>query len=423
VKIYYDLQDLDVDTDCIDDIRDFSSLGNHGDTRGGPILVEWNRVTGFSNSIQINNGWNIVSFPGIHPNSMQLDTLFRFWDHSGNLYSYDGSFYIIEDTLKSAFGYWLKHDGDHIYSWDGTVQDGVLYPLLDYVSPNPFNGISGWNIFGIYDYTILPQNLTSDPPGLIDATIYKFGEWYTPADTLFPGRGYWIKLSESGQIIYPTRNAIPKRNSEELINKDWAKIIIKDASGKLFILYSSNETGQLDKYSLPPKPPPGLFDVRFTSDRFVEDISTKKIIEISGAEYPVMIRVEGVSVNISDAGLGEFFSAKIKDGEEIIIENNVLTKLAIVTSGVILIEYKMEQNYPNPFNPSTKIKYSIPINEFVTLKVYNTIGEEIVVLVNTQQQAGNYDVEFNAESLPSGIYYYRIQTGSFTHTKKMILMK
>jgi len=81
------------------------------------------------------------------------------------------------------------------------------------------------------------------------------------------------------------------------------------------------------------------------------------------------------------------------------------------------------QNYPNPFNPSTQIKYSIPKDGQVTLKVYNMLGQEVATLVNQQQQAGNYTVNFNASRLASGIYMYRIQSGSFSLTKKMTLLK
>ena len=85
--------------------------------------------------------------------------------------------------------------------------------------------------------------------------------------------------------------------------------------------------------------------------------------------------------------------------------------------------FTLLQNYPNPFNPMTKIIYSIPQIDFVTLKVYDILGREIAVLVNEEKPAGKYEVEFDGSSLASGIYFYRIQAGSFVDTKKMILMK
>ena len=83
----------------------------------------------------------------------------------------------------------------------------------------------------------------------------------------------------------------------------------------------------------------------------------------------------------------------------------------------------LEQNYPNPFNPSTIIKYSIPASKFVTLKVYDVLGNEIATLVNEDKQAGTYEVEFNAIYLSAGVYYYTLITDNFVQTKKMILLQ
>jgi hypothetical protein len=85
--------------------------------------------------------------------------------------------------------------------------------------------------------------------------------------------------------------------------------------------------------------------------------------------------------------------------------------------------YSLSNNYPNPFNPSTTISYSVPEIEFVTIKVYYVLGNEVAILVNEEKSVGSYEVEFNATSLPSGIYFYRIQAGTFIETKKMVLLR
>ncbi|MBV6422019.1 MAG: hypothetical protein DAHOPDDO_03307 [Ignavibacteriaceae bacterium] len=88
-----------------------------------------------------------------------------------------------------------------------------------------------------------------------------------------------------------------------------------------------------------------------------------------------------------------------------------------------LYEYSLNQNYPNPFNPSTTISYSIKSDGFVNLKVYDMLGTEAASLVNENQEAGNYSVRFDASSLPSGIYVYRLTAKDFTSTKKLMLVK
>jgi Concanavalin A-like lectin/glucanases superfamily/Secretion system C-terminal sorting domain len=85
--------------------------------------------------------------------------------------------------------------------------------------------------------------------------------------------------------------------------------------------------------------------------------------------------------------------------------------------------FLLSQNYPNPFNPATKINYDIPQSSFVNIKVYDVLGNEIETLVNEQKLKGNYEINFDASRLASGIYFYQLQAGSFISTKKMILIK
>ncbi len=91
-------------------------------------------------------------------------------------------------------------------------------------------------------------------------------------------------------------------------------------------------------------------------------------------------------------------------------------------SGVIS-DFSLEQNYPNPFNPTTIISYSLPFTSKVVLKVYNLLGQEVASLINSQQTAGVHQVVFDGSNLSSGVYFYHIQAGNFSATKKLILMK
>lgn len=97
-----------------------------------------------------------------------------------------------------------------------------------------------------------------------------------------------------------------------------------------------------------------------------------------------------------------------------IIEVNISTTPA---------DFELSQNFPNPFNPSTTIKFSIPSNQYVTLKVYDLLGKEVVTLFDENLNAGTYQKEFNANHLASGMYLYKLQSGQFTSTKKLLLLK
>lgn len=85
--------------------------------------------------------------------------------------------------------------------------------------------------------------------------------------------------------------------------------------------------------------------------------------------------------------------------------------------------FRLYQNYPNPFNPRTKIKYQIPELSNIKLTVYDVLGREVRTLVNEEKPAGSYEAEFNGKDLPSGVYFYRIETGKYSDTKKFVLLK
>jgi hypothetical protein len=89
----------------------------------------------------------------------------------------------------------------------------------------------------------------------------------------------------------------------------------------------------------------------------------------------------------------------------------------------IPLEYTLKQNYPNPFNPTTTIEFDLPYSEFVTLKIYNILGEEVSTLVSKKLAVGNYKYEWDSSSLASGVYLYRLEAGDFVESKKMILLR
>jgi len=106
------------------------------------------------------------------------------------------------------------------------------------------------------------------------------------------------------------------------------------------------------------------------------------------------------------------------------IDNNGTFKYTkTIEVGTDFLKYDLAQNYPNPFNPSTVIEYSIHATSNVKVEVYNVLGKLITTLVNENQETGNYQVNFDASGLSSGIYYYKIQSSNFAATKIMLLLK
>ena len=86
-------------------------------------------------------------------------------------------------------------------------------------------------------------------------------------------------------------------------------------------------------------------------------------------------------------------------------------------------DFRLEQNYPNPFNPTTRIRFEVPKQGLVRLAVYDALGREVKLLIQEIKSAGVYETDFDAENLPSGVYFYRLNSGNFTETRKMMFVK
>jgi hypothetical protein len=99
------------------------------------------------------------------------------------------------------------------------------------------------------------------------------------------------------------------------------------------------------------------------------------------------------------------------------------TALLSIASSPVVTAYALEQNFPNPFNPSTTIQYALPNAGDVRLTVFNVLGQEAATLVNENKPAGTYSVQFDASRLASGLYFYRLQAGSYVEMKKLVLLK
>ncbi len=160
---------------------------------------------------------------------------------------------------------------------------------------------------------------------------------------------------------------------------------------------------------------------------------TSNSITVSAPNYQIT-----ASTVVLDANFKPISSTSLSAGQQVTIWSSLSssqpTALQIQTSAAVVTdvknntstlpkEYKLSQNYPNPFNPSTNIRYTLPQQGLVTLRVYDILGREVATLVNEVKPAGTYVVRFDAGQLASGVYLYRIESGNFISTKKLVLLK
>jgi hypothetical protein len=233
---------------------------------------------------------------------------------------------------------------------------------------------------------------------------------------------------------------------------------VVNGDGNKQTLYAKNGKHKLDvgftNFDMPPEPIGGIFHAKFKTDKFIENIPPGKgllkiPIKVKNAQYPITVNWKikegnGVKYWISKSGddkdkqpltgNGSIGLGSTKDGDIIIIAQAIdpcgdIEYKSGIQEGIeeqlsqLPEDYKLEQNTPNPFNPSTIINYQLPIDNYVTIKVYNILGEEIATLIDDMQDAGYKSVMFDGSNFSSGIYFVRMNSGSYNDVKKIVLAK
>jgi trimeric autotransporter adhesin len=376
-------------------------------------------------TINVNSGWNLVSAPLITAD-MRKTSLFQ---HSvSEAYSYESGYHA-KDTINNMTGYWLKYSSIEAIDIFG-------FPFTD----DTLEVSEGWNLIGSITNPIEATSITSAPPGIFNSICFTYQSGYKIADSLYPGKGYWVKSAQNGKLIFSStahsRSSVvsPKQSAISTYNK----ISITDAANRQQVLYFGNRNAQNDfgiVFTMPPLPPTGVFDARFSTNNLCEfavGVESREIpIVISSAQFPVQVSWD-ISADICLASL------VIGDQEVTLDENEsfeilnpgVSLTLKIISAVDMPKEFALVQNYPNPFNPVTTIRYQLPVESKVSLRIFNVLGQEVGLVVGTVQAAGYKSFEWNSSGHASGVYFYRLDaTGvsnpsqRFSQTRKMVLVR
>lgn len=367
-------------------------------------------------SFSTSSGWNLLSVPLNLPN-MSKNELFP--SATSNAFTFNDDLgYVKHDTLKVTKGYWLKFAAQQQHSFQG---------LANYVLNIPV--VKGWNLIGTTYKSVPVSSVTTSPAGIIQSPFFEYNNGYSQATELDKGKGYWVKVKQNGTLTLHTTypKVLGKEIYVENVSEKWPTIIVTDANGNQTRLYLTETEKLSNNYELPPSPPYGAYDVRFTTDKYVEDLSTGSYtLSLNSVAYPIKIKIENFeedyTFRLSDGLDGKIYEDIIKNGEEKLITANQLSQLYLQKI-VIPKQFELSQNYPNPFNLSTVIRFGLPENSKVLLEVYNILGEHVATLINNELKAGYHIINFDARNLTSGVYFYRIKTSNWSDVKKMILVK
>jgi aminopeptidase N len=369
-------------------------------------------------SIQVSGGWNLLSLPYTLPSHRKAD-LFPDAISSAYRYQPDTGYIPSDDSIWSGLGYWLKFSQSKSISFDGNA-----------ILSDTIGVVAGWNMIGALAKVIPTESVIEEPPNIVKSNYFYYTDGYHVADSLFPGKGYWVKTDAGGVLRLNASAGLNQVIKPAEYLSVPGKIRFEDNEGrKQFLFIAGSETNiTLSHFEMPPIGPGNGFDVRYISGRNCEIIQ-----DATSVGYPIVISSESYPITVTWEAQPSLPSAAIQIGSNVLPLSSPGS--AVVTSpesGISLCtmrsriepdQFILHQNIPNPFNPSTVIRYSLPSDTKVTLTVYDVTGRVVRNLVDANQNAGEKTVEFDAENLPSGVYYYFLRTDYGTKSNKMILLR
>ena len=412
-----------------------SKAGYDGSASVTPV---WIKVV--SNWVHVplvySQGWQMVGVPI----DSTISNPEKIYDNMvpGTIYKFEDGRYVGANKMEPGIGYWIRFSDTCRVTFNGSSLTSVDWNLK-----------KGWNmVSGPTDTTAFNLGDYNQPI----QSIWGYDGVYQGVPELIPGHAYWVLSSSNTTVTVPkpqvknvsaplaAANTTNNQNME-LQSKDQASpitLMVKDAAGhqiQLMVAGSqANGTSVPDRYLMPPLPPTGMFDARFSSGYQMANGKDAKI-DIQGMK-------DGGSFSFSSKNDQTRLQLVISDpagqnnADKILSPGQVYTlpseaKISVrvhVTSeqeiqASLPKQFELQQNYPNPFNPTTTIRYGLPQKANVQLSVYNILGQKVESLVSGSQKAGWHQVRFDAHQLASGLYIYRLVAGDHVMVRKLMLVK
>ena len=414
--------------------------------------------------------WRMVSWPAeLLDSSLKNSSLknggkpFVFYDRDSNTGKLTKP-----ESIVAGRAYWFKHKYAENVIFTNHNTDGTAVPLVDY----DISLKEGWNMIGSpfsFPVSVKEYDGNSNP-------LYTYGYddstnsdgWVEPTSTLYPWSGYAVHAKEAGVLTlepFPS-NLEETRDAGRTISNEW--VLSLKLRSHNYVDYSSQigrkEFGEEDKDNLdvPALPAMESFVAVRTeingNGKFEYGSDIRSLDEMNGV-WNIKLISEGIpgpytfsigskdnlplglsfafldvpnknvisnilseSITIQES-LGNGYDITIVSGDEQYVSDMITNLLEAIPA-----EYSLSQNYPNPFNPTTKIDFSLPRSDDVTVTIYNLMGQQIKVLMNSNLEYGYHTVTWNGldqlgRPVASGVYFSELRTRNFRKTKKMLLLK
>jgi fibronectin type 3 domain-containing protein len=338
---------------------------------------------------------------------------------------------------------------------------------------------AGWNVVGAFADTTGAGSIASEPAGIVASPFFGFAptEGYREAPALAPTEGYWVKAAEAGTLVYGGGASSPSSGASDAAApvatrttdpaRPGLKLTVRGRSGRAASvrLVEGMTEAEADRAALPPKPPSGLFDVRFgagtdalpleTSEAGAEasaESGRRYVLEVQGAGGPAVIErsalggpTAGSSAEGATSGPDQSGTAQSGSGRQVVTLVDAATggsafearltaeapsatvpagvgRLAVRVTG-LPSEVRLAPTRPNPARLRATIEYAVPEAREVRLEVYDVLGRRVATLAQGRKQAGVHRATLDAERLASGTYFYRLTAGEATQTRRLTVIK
>ncbi|TAK52573.1 MAG: T9SS type A sorting domain-containing protein, partial [Bacteroidetes bacterium] len=381
-----------------------------------------------SGTTAVNDKWNMVAVSNVPSAGYAVSNIYP--TAVGQVFRYSGS-YLPTDPLSNGPGFWAKFNGKQNVGAPGTMLTTLtVAAAID------------WNLLGTISCPVPTSSI--DDANVAGASWFQYNNGYQAVTTLTPGKAHWVKATSAGNVTMEcTTTAAAKVDQNYAQVSGFSKLTLRDYIGGEQTLYVGDAKSlnvSLDRYELPPTPPTGAFDARFTSNRNVEVYSDEAgtaneyTIRIQSSSYPVVIQYNVTTKNkslvVSEVVEGKSVTNTIINGRGVIrITNPSVSSLKLkVVDGLTPDKFALSQNYPNPFNPVTRFAVDLAATGEVDIAVYDILGRKVATLLTGQHDAGTYNIEWDGKdyqgiSSPSGMYFVRMNAGDFSEVRKIMLLK
>ena len=375
----------------------------------------------------INKGWNLLSLP-VNPSSSHWKDIFKNALTIPIRFA-QNSYQTNEQDVNPGVGYFVKYS-DEV---DKTVAGSRITRINDEIFPTRL--YEGWNTIGSLSYPTSTENVELLPFGtgafpLIIGDIYRYvtDRGYQAVSEIQPGLGYWIKISGQAYLsmTYYGKAGVNFASIREGMKLTATKLVVNDADAKAAELYVSENSSveAASVFELPPLPPYGLFDVRFTNHSYVEDAASP-MIRLQGASYPVTITMNNPTDNytVVNPVTGEVYGSIVAGRSNSITITDATAKTLRLLGGDANLSELGVNVTPNPVSAASSVNITVPNNGMVTVELFNVVGERVDVIANGEMTAGAYSFDLNAAGFAAGRYTVRVTNGNNVATSALTIVR